>query len=1135
MCDSHFIINNNKDKSSLSLSDCINRIMPSTDSLDFLVGYFYFSGIEEIYKNLDGKKVNILVGLELQENLMERTAEFDFLQKKTTHSIDDSRNVFYNPLVDIFGKTKYFDGMNKEAFKIYYNKIKDGTLTIRKTRAPCHAKMYIFSNNKLFSKGGMDKGCVITGSSNLTYSGLRGQNEINVRLQSNPEYKEAKKIFDELWKDENSILIVDKDTIEIFDEKVIKHIWLEKVPSPYLLYLRVLHEYFNIDASKRIITPNEITNDTEMKDLKYQIDAINLAIDKIEKHNGVIISDVVGLGKSIVASTVARNLEMRTIIIAPPHLVQQWEEYASDFRIKESEIFSRGMIYKENDNKTALEFYRKKSKNFPDEKWLVIIDEAHYFRNEYTQDYAALHELCQGNKVMLLTATPFNNQPSDIYSMIKLFQFPTKSTLQTVDNLGKAFAKLIADYKELKKNIKKDGNSTENQEEAKRIGTRIRRIIEPLCIRRSRLDLKAIPEYSEDLEKQGFELPRVNDPEALEYDLGKLTELYISTLNKIASKNTEYYDFENVTTEEDATEAEISEREWTDNVENEVFKAARYKPIMYVKTDCIEDLKKEIENAGFKYNLFKTAQSNMAKFMRTLLVRRFESSQAAFKKSLDNMLEYCENVKNWIDERKTVPIYKKGMLPDIKDLYENTTDSLFAEQDRETIMKKLKDKDLFEIKSEYLKDGFIKDLDSDIEILKKLKEQWKDVSEKDDQKYIEFEKIIKEKLKNDTERKIVIFSQFADTVEYLEKRLRKANLPIFAYTSGKATEENKKIIKENFDAGYKWQKNDYKVLVATDAISEGYNLHRAGTIFNYDIPYNPTRVIQRIGRINRINKKMFNELFIYNYFPGLIGENETRIKEISTLKMAMIHTIMGEDTKILTKEEELKNYFAARYKTLIANDEAKSWDAEYRAEYDAVKNTEDMKNARCLPLRSRVRRITSSPKKEMQNGGVLVFAKKGNDFFFKKVEYGTTNFESENVDVENALEILKFDKEKELNLCKPVSEKFKDAFATIQESLFKENTKGENKRTKAETLHKIQIIYEKDKVKDEYADLLKNAVECDSVPGFYLRKINQLTPKEYEYLPQQISEFYLKKIMKQFNSIERGADLLILAEELENV
>ena len=129
------------------------------------------------------------------------------------------------------------------------------------------------------------------------------------------------------------------------------------------------------------------------------------------------------------------------------------------------------------------------------------------------------------------------------------------------------------------------------------------------------------------------------------------------------------------------------------------------------------------------------------------------------------------------------------------------------------------------------------------------------------------------------------------------------------YTS-RENKNVKKTIELNFDAGKKTdiQQNDYDVLAATDAISEGYNLHRAGTVFNYDIPYNPTRVIQRVGRINRINKKVFERLFIYNYFPTAIGEGETRAKEIATLKMAMINAIIGEDTKVLTGDIELKSF-----------------------------------------------------------------------------------------------------------------------------------------------------------------------------------------------------------------------------------
>ena len=173
---------------------------------------------------------------------------------------------------------------------------------------------------------------------------------------------------------------------------------------------------------------------------------------------------------------------------------------------------------------------------------------------------------------------------------------------------------------------------------------------------------------------------------------------------------------------------------------------------------------------------------------------------------------------------------------------------------------------------------------------------------------------MKKQRSKDPRRKIVVFTEFADTANYLGEALKDEGLGVFKYTSKESSTVNRKTIRANFDAGEKPenQKDDYQVLIATDAISEGYNLHRAGTIFNYDIPYNPTRVIQRIGRINRINKKMFDKLYIYNYFPTDIGEQETRTKQISTLKMAMIHAIMGEDTKVLTSDEQVNAFFKER-------------------------------------------------------------------------------------------------------------------------------------------------------------------------------------------------------------------------------
>ena len=147
--------------------------------------------------------------------------------------------------------------------------------------------------------------------------------------------------------------------------------------------------------------PAEITRNKYIN-LKYQIDAIRRSLDILQRHNGVIIADVVGLGKSIIASAVAHNLNLKTVIIVPPHLRYQWEDYHNEFEFH-ARIYSSGKI------EQALEEIDK------DEEKLIIIDEAHKYRNALTTDYANLHKLCQRNKVILLTATPFNNRPQDVF------------------------------------------------------------------------------------------------------------------------------------------------------------------------------------------------------------------------------------------------------------------------------------------------------------------------------------------------------------------------------------------------------------------------------------------------------------------------------------------------------------------------------------------------------------------------------------------------------------------------------------------------------------------------------------------------------------------------------------------------
>ena len=1080
---SSFITNKEK-----FLSDIINGILPKTNAVDILVGYFYYSGYVELSDNLKDKDIRILVGLDVDLQITKHIREVENF-RQTLPSRNNIKEEYYKQFVKIFNDTDFLDTSEKlEQFKMFYGKIVDGSLEIRKTLEPCHSKMYLFAYNDQMNENGELPGVVITGSSNLSYQGLTGRLELNARFNDKADYEEGQELFEELWVD--SVLIANKDNVDEWNNKVMARIWYDQIYSPYLMYIRVLHEYFSIPINENLLTPYDIT-DGKYSNLKYQTDAVQMALNALENHNGAIVADVVGLGKSIIASTVARNLKLRTIVICPPHLYKQWEGYRDEFGFVAS-VFSAGKI------EGALLHYEELVKE--DEQFLIIIDEAHRFRNEYTQDYALLHNLCSGNKVLLLTATPFNNQPADIYSLIKLFQIPSRSTLKTVENLGAAFKDLIDKYRDLREAQRKGESSEEEvKAEVNNISKDIRSIISPLVVRRSRLDLQEIDEYATDLKQQGIQLVIPNDPTELTYDLSELKDLYLMTLDRISK---------------------------SENTDTEIyrFKAARYSPVLYVYDEMKEKLAKELEEkTGVNFNLLIGRQANVASFMRHLLVGRFESSVAAFQSSLGYMIQSSEHILKWVETRHKIPVYKKGNLPDVNDFYESTEDGM---EEIEDIFDKYEAKGFFEIDMKYVKDDFIENVKSDLQLLNNLREQWfgTDNSIHFDPKLDSFIKIIRRMMKNDPDRKLIVFSEYADTANYLGDALQKAGLPVMKYTSAEATQANKDRIRANFDAGLKpsLQQNEYHILVATDAISEGYNLHRAGAIFNYDIPYNPTRVIQRIGRINRINKKVFDELYIYNYFPTDVGEAETRTKEISTLKMAMIHAIMGEDTKALTKEEEVQAYFKERYRKEFAKSEETSWDTPYRKLLNELKGTEAYEKALQMPHRARTSRNI-----EKSQQGVLLFGKKGNDFVFK---IGSKTIEPVMIPAEEALSLFSADA-KEIPV--DLSKDFDTTYQKVKASLFSNDVKDRNEKDILNAVSKIKILQKGKLLSSDYLFDLMSVVKADALSGYEIRFINQLAIKDIDKLPKKISAEYIARIIITQNKVDDSEETLILSEELQ--
>lgn len=1070
------------------LSDIINGILPKTDAVYMLIGYFYYSGYIELSEKLKDKQIKILVGLDIELQIAKHIREVETFRNGLV-----SRNVakeeYYRQFVLAFNDSDFLDTAEKQKqFKMFYGKILDGTLEIRKTLEPCHSKMYLFAYNDMMNENGELPGVLITGSSNLSYQGMKGRLELNARFNDKRDYDEGKKIFDELW--DSSVVIASKDNIDEWNNKVMAHIWYDKLYSPYLMYIRVLKEYFNIPTSDNILTPHDIT-EGRYSNLKYQTDAVQMGLNALRNHNGAIVADVVGLGKSVIASTIARNLKLRTIIVCPPHLYKQWKDYRDEFGYTAS-VFSAGKI------EDAVLHYQELARE--DEQFLIIIDEAHRFRNEYTQDYALLHNLCLGNKVLLLTATPFNNQPADIYALIKLFQIPSRSTLKTVENLGASFKDLIDKYRVLREEQRK-GNTTDEEikKEVNDIAKRIRSIISPLVVRRSRLDLLDIPEYADDLKQQNIQLVLPNDPEELEYDLSGLKDLYLSTLDRISKSEGS-----------------------SDDVYR--FKAARYSPALYIREELKDKLAKELEDkTGVKFNLLIGRQANISSFMRHLLVARFESSVAAFQSSLGYMIQSSEHILRWIEKRNKIPVFKKGNLPNVEVFYESTADGM---KEIEELFEKYEGKGFFEIDMKYVKDDFVSDVQADIRLLKNLREQWfgKENTIKCDPKLDSFIRIVRKQIKEEPNRKLIVFSEFSDTVDYLGEALTKAGLPAMKYTSADATPANKDRIRANFDAGLKqsMQQNDFQILVATDAISEGYNLHRAGAIFNYDIPYNPTRVIQRIGRINRINKKVFDELYIYNYFPTDVGEAETRTKEISTLKMAMIHAIMGEDTKALTKEEEVKAFFKERYRKEIARDEETSWDTPYRKLLNSLKGTETYGKAIEMPHRARTARNIEKPKK-----GVLVFGRKGNDFVFKIGDKANAPIM---IPAEEAIALFEAEMNEE-----PVelSNDFETIYQKVKASLFCSDATERNEKELLNALAKVKVFINKQLLPKDYLEDLRQVIKADALSGYEIRYINQLTTKDAAKLPQKISAEYLARVITAQNKVDDSEEALILSEELQ--
>ncbi|MFW6172777.1 MAG: helicase-related protein [Elusimicrobiota bacterium] len=478
----------------------------------------------------------------------------------------------------------------------------------------------------------------------------------------------------------------------------------------------------------------------------------------------------------------------------------------------------------------------------------IFIDEAHKFRNEITQSFEMLQKICAGKKVILITATPLNNRPKDIASQLYLFENKYNSTIPGLKNLYHFFSRT---EKQLAPSLSKE----EYLEKAKQISERIReRILKYVMVRRTRKDIEKY--FPQDLRKQDIKFPEVKTPKKLFYQLDEnLNQLFEETLKK--------------------HKLEI--------------KYARYNPFFYLTDTAISKLPKE------ESQLQRVSQSNLYSFMKVLFVKRLESSFYAF----------CQTLRRFTDSyQKFIEMYNNGAVYMSKEV--NIYDLLESGNEDE-IQKLVEEGKAVKYLSKDFKPEFRRSLEKDKVIFESLYNKWSKVVAEGNDPKIELLKSQFEKDKILQDSQIIIFSESKETGEYLKKNLSEIFSKKVMFVSSDYSKGDVEKIKRNFDLTSKIKENKLKILIATDVLSEGVNLHRANIIINYDIPWNSIRILQRVGRVNRIGSR--KDIYIYNFFPTERAEKEIQLEKLAVAKIQAFQNALGEDARYLSPEKEIPDSF----------------------------------------------------------------------------------------------------------------------------------------------------------------------------------------------------------------------------------
>ncbi len=842
---------------------------------DFCVGYFNLRGWRhlasavEAWPGGDGQCARLLVG-------MTRPVERDLsilFSGAAEDRIDNRRAVQLRKEIAADFRRQLTIGLPTDAdqagLRRLSSQLRAGKLAVKlHLRFPLHAKLYLAHRQDQFHPV-----IAFLGSSNLTFSGLSGQGELNVDVMDGDAAQKLCRWFEDRWNDAWS-LDISAELAAIIDES-----WAGETTPPFHIYLKMAWHLSRDarDGNAEFRLPADVAHDL----MPFQANAVKLACRHLNKRGGVLVGDVVGLGKTRVASAIARVMGddhfLETLILCPKNLKTMWEDYAHRYKLRAHRVMSHSEVLRD----LNADFARYR---------LVIIDESHNFRNREGRTYQAIRAYLEKNesKVVLLSATPYNKSYLDLGNQLRLF-------LNEQQDIGIRPEMLLREMGDSQFSLKHPNTplASLGAFEVSEHPDDWRDVMRLFMVRRTRGFI--IRNYAETDAASGR--PFLTLPGGV--------RVFFPVRQPCTIK------FRCDPDDPGDPCGRLLRQEVVDIIDH--LELPRYGLALHKKKQLPADL------TGGEVRILDDltrAGKRLKGFCRTNLFKRLESSGEAFRLSLHrhvlrnylflhalqnglpvpigqqyaalldtNFNDSSEGELNLDDEEQPLPPPGQWSADDYRRQAGDIYDFLITAKKKAYRWLR---PDVFEKK-------LTAHLQTDADALHGLLAGMKDACEANDFKLQALITI----LTTHTDRKFLIFTQFADTALYLASALRDAGLEDVDCATGQSENPAAQAWKFSPESNDRLKQHppgqQTRILIATDVLSEGQNLQDSFCVVNYDLPWALIRLVQRAGRVDRIGQKA-DSIFCYSFFPA------DGVEKIIKLRQRLLHRL-HENEEVVGSDE----------------------------------------------------------------------------------------------------------------------------------------------------------------------------------------------------------------------------------------